>query len=107
MATNGEDVATSDELMPLLVEGLRNMAKETDILAAATCEWVQITTEGKTNDAMKVIVEHSRGLSVAFYVPCNKSIFRGWRFLPMIAKQIAPVIVIWNSKNACQQSIPK
>lgn len=61
------------------------------------CEWVKITRENvKQTDAMKVLVEHVRGLTVAFYVPCHKSIFGNGLFEGMFAQQAEPEVHAWD-----------
>jgi hypothetical protein len=45
---------------------------------------------------MKVLVEHRRGLTVAFYVPCEKKLLKGWQFKPMFAIETEPEVKAWN-----------
>jgi hypothetical protein len=85
--SSGAEFESSIEVLPLLHEGLRATVKQGGISAVTICEWVKITREGgKQTDAMKVLVEHERGLTVAFYVPCHKSTFSGWTFEGMFAQ---------------------
>jgi hypothetical protein len=100
-ATSGEEIQSCIEVLPMFHEGLRATVKQGGVSALAICEWVKITPEGrKQTDAMKVLVEHERGLTVAFYVPCRKSVFRGWSFEEMFAQQVEPEVMAWESHDA-------
>src|SRR5436309_2827838 len=57
-ASNGQDLASSVEILPILHDGLRATVAQGDVSAIAVCEWVKIRPEGgKRTDAMKVLVE--------------------------------------------------
>ena len=93
-AAPDEDVTSSDVVLPLLVEALRKSALAAE--AVALCEWVKIEVEGgKPRDAVKVHAQHKRGLSVAFYLPATKSLFRGWQFGDMMVLPAEPFIESW------------
>ena len=103
-ASPGKDAASSPEILPLLHEGLRSVVTEQDLSAVAVCEWVKITPEGGTQtDAVKVLVEHSRGLSVAFYMPCRRKLFRGWQFDAVFVRPAAPEVKPSWRQHAAQQ----
>lgn len=86
-ASDGKEVTSSIDLLPILHEGLRSATTEHDASAVAVCEWVQITPEGgEQTDAVKVLVEHERGLTMAFYMPCRRRALLGWRFDAMFVK---------------------
>ena len=70
----GEEYSSAIEILPILQEGLRARAKADQLSAVAVCEWVKINRDGKRTDAMKVLVEHQRGITVAFYVPCKRDL---------------------------------
>ena len=95
-ATSGAEFESTLEVLPLLHEGLRAQAEQEDVVAVAVCEWVTITTDGTQTNAMKVLIEHRRGLTVAFYVPCDKKLFKGWQFKPMFAIEAEPEVNAWN-----------
>src|ERR1051325_11327146 len=77
------DLTSSDVVLPLLVAALTESAAAAN--AIALCEWVKIEVAGgKQTDAVKVHAQHKRGLTVAFYIPATKSLFRGWQFGEMM-----------------------
>jgi hypothetical protein len=49
---------------------------------------------------MKVLVEHKRGLSVAFYVPCQKKFMKGWQFETMFALSAEAEVKAWEIDHA-------
>jgi hypothetical protein len=103
-AAAGEDVTSLAEVLPILHEGLRSSVAEQDLVAVAVCEWVRITPDGRAaTDAVKVLVEHERGLTVAFYVPCQRRVLFGWRFDTMFAKPAEPEVKPSWKANAAQQ----
>ena len=92
-ASSGEDIVSSSAILPLLHEGLRSAVREHALAAVGVCEWVNITREGsQKSDAVKVLVEHERGLTVAFYVPCRRRLFRGWQFEAMFVRPADPEV---------------
>ena len=100
-ATSGAEFESSLEVLPVLQSGLRAIIEEGGISAIGICEWVKITQEGsEQTDAMKVLVEHKRGLTVAFYVPCQKDVVSGWAFEEMFARQAEPEVRGWDLKEA-------
>jgi len=99
--TSGEEFESTIEVLPVLHDALRARVKEGGIAAIAVCEWVNIVlTDGQPTDAMKVLVEHERGLTVAFYVPCHKSFVGGWQFGEMFVQPAEPEIRPWMSERA-------
>lgn len=91
-AAGASDRSAPDEILPRLHEGLR-AASTDDVLAVAVCEWVKITPPGaKQTDAVKVLVEHANGLTVAFYLPMSKRLIGGWQAGDMIVTPAAPEV---------------
>jgi hypothetical protein len=92
-ASTGDDSASGAEILSIVHEGLRSAVINQDASAVAVCEWVRITPDGGgQTDAVKVLVEHERGLTVAFYVPCRRRMLMGWRFESMVARPAEPEV---------------
>jgi hypothetical protein len=71
---------SSLEILPSLHEVLRQAAGEEGISALAVCEDVRITPDGSSETpAIKVLIEHCRGLCVALYMPYRRRLF-GYAF---------------------------
>jgi hypothetical protein len=99
-ASTGEEYSSAIEILPVLHEGLRARGKEDQLLAIAVCDWVNIDRDAKRTDAMKVLVEHKRGLTVAFYVPYQKKFMKGWQFKPMFALSAEAEVKAWETDHA-------
>ena len=100
-ATSGEEIESSIEVLPVLHDGLRSRVQEGGVSAIAICEWVHITLEGgRQTDAMKVLVEHERGLTVAFYVPCHENFLSGWQFEAMFVQPAEGEVCPWDTDTA-------
>jgi hypothetical protein len=96
-ASDGQDVTTSEALLPLLVEGLALSARAESPRAVALAEWVKISDEaGTSTDAIKVLVHHADGIAVTFYVPASKKILRGWSFGETIVKRGDAIVPEWS-----------
>lgn len=84
MAAPEEDETNSEEVLPLLIEALHDSAGGAN--AVASCEWIQAEFQpGIMQDAVKVRLQHRRGLSVAYYLPSSEHPQHGWEFGEMIA----------------------
>jgi hypothetical protein len=95
-ATNGKDVATSVEVLPILHDGLRQQARELELKAIGVAENVTVTLEGqRPSKAVKVLVEHKRGLTVALYLPFEKKLLRGYVTGPTFSKLATPEVNAW------------
>jgi hypothetical protein len=99
-ASSGEDMQSTIEVLPILHDGMRATIKQGEVSAVAVCEWVKITPDGgKRKNAVKVLVEHERGLTIAFYVPCHKRMFGDWNFEGMFAQPAEPEVRPWDANG--------
>lgn len=75
------DKTNSTEVLPLLHDGLRLLARDVALKAVGVAENVTVTLEGqRPTKAIKVQFEHRRGLNVALYLPFEKKLLRGYTF---------------------------
>jgi hypothetical protein len=78
-ADPGHDQTNSTEVLPLLHGGLRAQASEISLMALGVAENVTIALGGqRATKAIKVLVEHKRGLTVALYLPFEKKFLKGY-----------------------------
>ncbi len=100
MMVSGNDIdaaVTQAEILPLLHESLRARALERDLAAVAVCEDVTITPAGeRPTKAVKVLIEHRRGLTVAFYLPWRRRLLRGCVFGSSFAVPAQPEVRPWD-----------
>jgi hypothetical protein len=89
----GVDHATSAEVLPGLQSALRDDACEGDIRAIGLAEYVTVAREGcRPTDAIKVLIEHRRGLSVALYMPFKKGFIKGYTFGELFCRHVDPEV---------------
>jgi hypothetical protein len=70
MCNTRDGVAKSTHLLPMLRQGLRTMVYERPVNAVGIAEDVTVQPEGQPQTrAVKVHLEHSRGLTIAFFLP--------------------------------------
>lgn len=91
----------SVEVLPILHEGLRRQATEKSCQAVAVAENVTITLEGqRPTQAIKVLFEHQRGLTVALYLPFFKKFLRGYSFGKLFSMEANPEVNLWPAGDA-------
>lgn len=84
------------EVLPRLHDALRADARDHDLAAVAVCEDVTITLAGqKPTKAVKVLVEHRRGLTVAMYLPWKRKRLGGHVFGEVTAMAARPEVQPW------------
>lgn len=87
---------SSGVILPRLHEALRAEARNHDVAAIAVCEDVTITPAGqKATKAVKVLVEHRRGLTVALYLPWKRKMLGGHEFGQMMVLAATPEVQPW------------
>jgi hypothetical protein len=70
MCNTSDGVANAAHILPLLRRGLRTIVHEHAVTAVGFAEDVTVTPEGQeATQAIKLHLEHSRGLTVEFYLP--------------------------------------
>jgi hypothetical protein len=98
-ALGDSDPATTADLLPVLIAGLRDAARSDSVVAVAAAEWVKIGQNGgELEDAVKVHVHHRRGLAVAFYIVSTRRLMRGWAFGEVMAKRAGPIVEAWATR---------
>jgi hypothetical protein len=99
-APDGEkDETNSVEVLPVLHEGLRAQVKEISCKAVAVAENVTVTLEGqRPTNAIKVLFEHRRGLTVALYLPFEKKFLRGYVFGSPFSNAAEPEVSAWGAQ---------
>jgi hypothetical protein len=64
--------ANSWHILPMLHEGLRSLARERMLTALGVAERVDAIPGAGSGHAVKVLLEHREGLSIAFYMPFTR-----------------------------------
>ena len=93
---SGNDNTNSTEILPVLHDGLRLKAKQESLKAIGVAENVTITPNGKpSTKAIKVLFEHKRGLTVALYLPFDKTYLNGYVFGAPFTLAAKPEVNAW------------
>ncbi len=87
----------STEILPLLHDGLREQTSEWSTLAVAVSESVFLG-ENRT-PAIKVLVEHRDGMTLALYKTWSKRLLRGPVFGEMFTSDAAPEVGNWKKPH--------
>jgi hypothetical protein len=96
-----QDLTNAKEVLPLLQGSLRILIKEKGHSAVGIAENVNITIPGQSaTDAIKVLFEHRRGLTVALYMPFSKKFLRSYVFGGMISMLASPEVNAWTPSVA-------
>jgi hypothetical protein len=69
MCITGNGFASSWHILPMVHDGLRSMAHERQLAAVGVAERVEAIPGRGATLAVKVLLEHQRGLAIAFYLP--------------------------------------
>lgn len=96
-----DEPVSATELLPRLHQALRDDAARHELAAIAVCEDVTITPAGqKATKAVKVLVEHRRGLTVALYLPWQrKRLGGGCVFGEVMAIAADPEVRPWSDES--------
>lgn len=95
MCNQRDGFANSWHILPMLHDGLRAMANEKDILAVAVAECVQEIPGIARSRAIKILVEHRRAFTVAFYLPFAEDTTGAFQFGKTLTVQAEPEIKVW------------
>lgn len=96
-----DDQATSVDVLPLLHNGLRQLARELPLKAVGVAENVTVAFQGQSpTKAVKVQFEHKRGLVVALYLPFEKKLLRGFVFGQPLTVPASPEVNVWPESAA-------
>jgi hypothetical protein len=97
---SGNDLCTAAEVLPILHGGLRNEARSHPLRAIGIAENVTVTRANqRPTQAIKVLVEHRRGLTVALYVPFKRKLLRGFSFGEMFSVEAAAEVKPWPTSD--------
>jgi hypothetical protein len=94
------DWTNATKVLPLVHDGLRASVREYLCSAVAVAESVTVTVPGQgPTTAIKILLEHRRGLCVAMYLPFNKrKLFGGYSFGPPFTVPASPEVHPWSNQ---------
>jgi hypothetical protein len=96
MCNTPDGVANSTHILPLLRQGLRTMVQEHPATAVGYAEDVTMTPDGcAPTQAIKLHLEHSRGLTITLYLPFAKDTSGEITFGVTVSRFAPPEINAW------------
>ena len=97
MCNTATGVANSTQIKPLLRQGLKSMAHERAVTAIGVAETVTVTPDGQApSQAIKVLLEHHRGLTMALYMPFAQDTTGDIKFGSTMSMFVQPEINPWD-----------
>lgn len=88
--------ANSEFVLSLVVKGIRQVSREKVLTAAAIAENVSLMRGGMPLQAIKVLVEHERGLAVAMFLPYHHTDGGEYYFGEAFVTPAPAVLKLWS-----------
>lgn len=96
MCITKDGFANSWHILPMVHDGLRSMANERALAAVGVAERVDAIPGAGAMRAVKVLLEHQRGLAIAFYMPFAKAETGEFNFGRMVTLFTESEVNAWN-----------
>lgn len=96
MCITKDGFANSWHILPMVHDGLRSMANERELSAVGVAERVDAIPGAGAMRAVKVLLEHQRGLAIAFYMPFTQTDTGGFDFGKMVTLFTESEVNAWN-----------
>jgi hypothetical protein len=96
MCNTKDGFANSWHILPIVHDGLRSMAFERELAAVGVAERVDAIPGAGAGKAVKVLLEHQRGLAIAFYMPFALEDTGECSFGRMVTLFTEPEVNAWN-----------
>lgn len=87
--------ANAAQIMPMLHKGIRQMSREKVVVAVGIAENVSLTRGDMPMQAVKVLLEHERGLTVAMFLPFHKADSGEYYFGEAFVTPAHPALDLW------------
>jgi hypothetical protein len=87
--------ANSNQILPMLHGGIRQMSREKVLVAIGIAENVSLTRGDMPMQAVRVQLEHERGLNVAMFLPFYKSEEGEYYFGEAFVMPCTPEVNLW------------
>jgi hypothetical protein len=96
MCTTKDGFANSWHILPIVHDGLRAMVNERELSALGIAERVDVIPGEGAAPAVKVLLEHQRGLAIAFYMPFAREESGEYSFGRMVTLFTEPEVNAWS-----------
>lgn len=95
MTGSRDGQARADYILPMLSNGIRQLSREKVLVAIGIAENVSLTRGEMPMQAIKVLLEHERGLNVAMFLPFHKADGGEYYFGEAFVTPAAPTLNLW------------
>jgi hypothetical protein len=99
MCITKDGFANPWHILPMVHDGLRSMAYERELAAIGVAERVDAIPGAGAIRAVKVLLEHQRGLAIAFFMPFEKSETGEFNFGRMVTLFTESEVNAWNQSR--------
>jgi hypothetical protein len=96
MCITKDGFANSWHILPMVHDGLRSMASERALTAVGVAERVEVIPGRGSTQAVKVLLEHQRGLAIAFYLPFARNEIGVFDFGQLVTLFTDAEVNAWN-----------
>jgi hypothetical protein len=95
MMSSKDGFAQPEQVLTMLSGGLRQMARERVLVAVAVAATYSIMRGDQQVQAIRVLVEHERGLSVAMFVPFRRTEIGSHEFQTPFVQPVPAELKLW------------
>jgi hypothetical protein len=95
MTGSRDGQARADHILPMLLNGIRQVSREKVLVAIGIAENVSLTRGEMPMQAIKVLLEHERGLIVAMFLPFHKAEGGEYYFGEAFVMPAPPALNLW------------
>ncbi|MDF3018896.1 MAG: hypothetical protein K0Q92_199 [Steroidobacteraceae bacterium] len=95
MTGSRDGQANAAHILPMLLNGVRQVSREKVLTAIGIAENVSLTRGEMPMHAIKVLLEHERGLTVALFLPFHKADSGEYFFGEAFVTPAPPALNLW------------
>ena len=95
MTGSRDGQANATHILPMLLNGVRQVSREKVLVAIGIAENVSLTRGESAMQAIKVLLEHERGLVVAMFLPFHKADDGEYYYGEAFVTPATPALNLW------------
>lgn len=95
MCNTRDGFANSWHIMPMLHDGLRTLASEKELMAVGVAGLVDEIPGIATGTAIRILLEHRRGFTMAIYLPFTRRADGVFDFGAQVSVEAEPEVKVW------------
>ena len=95
MTGSRDGQARAGYILPMLLDGIRQLSREKVLVAVGIAENVSLTRGDMPMQAIKVLLEHERGLTFAMFLPFHRADAGEYYFGEAFVTPAPPALNLW------------